>query len=64
VAAIWDALAKARRRRTFPSVSGTISLDADRNPVKLALILKIQQPQRRALRKAALSRKNFLFVST
>ena len=41
--AIRDALAKTK---DFPSVSGTISLDADRNPVKPAVILKIQDGKR------------------
>jgi branched-chain amino acid transport system substrate-binding protein len=36
--AIRDALAKTK---DFPSVSGTISLDSDRNPVKPAVILRI-----------------------
>jgi branched-chain amino acid transport system substrate-binding protein len=41
--AIRDALAKTK---DFPSVSGTISLDADRNPVKPAVILKIEGGKR------------------
>ncbi|HEX8702311.1 MAG TPA: ABC transporter substrate-binding protein [Myxococcaceae bacterium] len=41
--AIRDALAKTK---DFPSVSGTISLDANRNPVKPAVILKIQEGKR------------------
>jgi len=41
--AIRDALATTK---DFPSVSGTISLDADRNPVKPAVILKIQGGKR------------------
>jgi branched-chain amino acid transport system substrate-binding protein len=40
---IRDAIAKTK---DFPSVSGTITLDADRNPIKPAVILKIRGGRR------------------